>query len=121
MCSFWDMMPTFAQITGEKATNSDGFSILPTLTGKGKQQAHEYLYFEFQEEGGKQGIRQGDWKLIRFQVNKGDNSYYELYNLAADPQEIHNVAAIHPEKVASMKKLMLEAHVNDPNWPLYER
>ena len=121
MCSFWDMMPTFAQITGEKTTNSDGFSILPTLTGKGKQQAHEYLYFEFQEEGGKQGIRQGDWKLIRFQVNKGDNSYYELYNLAADPQEIHNVAAIHPEKVASMKKLMLEAHVNDPNWPLYER
>ena len=36
MCSFWDMMPTFAQITGQKTKEGDGLSILPTLTGKGK-------------------------------------------------------------------------------------
>ena len=121
MCSFWDMMPTFAQITGQKTKEGDGLSILPTLTGKGKQEEHQSLYFEFQEEGGKQAIRKGDWKLIRFKANNEAASYYELYNIAADPQEIHNVAASHPEMVSALKQLMLASHVDDPNWPLYQK
>lgn len=119
MFSFWDMMPTFAEVLNRKVPTSDGISILPTLTGKGKQAQHNYLYFEFLELGGRQAVRQGDWKLIRLNVKKGKDSIYELYNISADPQEIHNVATEHPEKVAELTRIMLASHVDDSNWPLY--
>ena len=95
MCSFWDMLPTFAQMTGNKARSSvDGISLMPLLTGKGKQKEHEYFYFEFQEAGGRQAVRKGDWKLIRLKASQGDRS--------------------------ELKAIMEEAHVYDPNWPLLE-
>lgn len=38
MCSFWDMLPTFAQMTGCKVkSGTDGISLMPLLTGKRKQ------------------------------------------------------------------------------------
>lgn len=49
--AFWDMMPTFAELTGTtRDIQTDGISFLPTLLGKGKQKEHEYLYWEFHEK-----------------------------------------------------------------------
>ena len=93
---------------------------MPTLTGKGKQKEHDYFYFEFQELGGRQAVRKGDWKLIRLRASKGENSIWELYNLAADPSEVHNLVKEYPEKVKELTAIMQEAHVYDPNWPLLE-
>ncbi|WP_419027046.1 arylsulfatase [Culturomica massiliensis] len=120
MCSFWDMMPTFAELTGGKVKATDGISLMPLLTGKGKQQEHDYFYFEFQELGGRQAVRQGDWKLIRLNASKGEASKYELYNLAADPSEKTDLLTKYPRKVKELKKRMEEAHVYDPEWPLLE-
>lgn len=120
MCSFWDMLPTFAQLTGNKVKKTDGISLMPTLTGKGKQKEHDYFYFEFQELGGRQAVRKGDWKLIRLKASKGDNSIWELYNLAADPSEVHNIILEYPEKAKELAAIMQEAHVYDPNWPLLQ-
>ena len=39
----------------------DGVSFLPTLLGQGGQRAHDHLYWEFQERGGKVAVRFGDW------------------------------------------------------------
>lgn len=40
MCSFWDMLPTFAQLTGVKIKNHiDGISLMPLLTGKGNKKS----------------------------------------------------------------------------------
>lgn len=118
MCSFWDMLPTFAQLTGLKSGRTDGVSLMPILTGKGKQKEHDHFYFEFQELGGRQAVRQGDWKLVRLEVSKGDQAVVELYNLAADPSEIYNLAAERPDKVRELLILMEQDHVYDPNWPL---
>lgn len=120
MCSFWDMLPTFAQLTGNKVKKTDGISLMPTLTGKGKQKEHDYFYFEFQELGGRQAVRKGDWKLIRLKASKGDDSIWELYNLAADPSEVHNIIQEYPEKAKELAAIMQEAHVYDPNWPLLQ-
>lgn len=103
MCSFWDMMPTFAELTGGKVKATDGISLMPLLTGKGKQQEHDYFYFEFQELGGRQAVRQGDWKLIRLNASKGEASKYELYNLAADPSEKTDLLTKYPRKVKELK------------------
>lgn len=120
MCSFWDMLPTFAQLTGNKVKKTDGISLMPTLTGKGKQKEHDYFYFEFQELGGRQAVRKGDWKLIRLKASKGDDSIWELYNLAADPSEVHNIIQEYPEKAKELAAIMQEAHIYDPNWPLLQ-
>lgn len=115
-CAFWDMLPTFNEILKGKPVPTDGVSILPTLKGKGKQEVHEYLYFEFHEEGGRQSILKGNWKLLHLDIQK--KGYYELYNIASDPSELHNVIERYPEKFEELKNLMGKAHVYDINWPL---
>ncbi len=53
-------MPTLAEVAGTKSPeNIDGISFLPTLLGKKKQAKHEYLYWEFHEQGGKIAVTDG--------------------------------------------------------------
>ncbi|TWT39685.1 arylsulfatase [Blastopirellula retiformator] len=112
--ALWDMMPTIADISDTKAPEAiDGYSLAPTLLGEGKQQVHDYLYWEFPAYGGQQSIRMGKWKGIRQNMMKKDNPEplkIELYNLEADPGETTDLAAKHPEMVEKMAKLMAEAH-----------
>ena len=114
------MLPTFAELTGQRVNAGDGITLTPLLIGKGKQKEHDYLYFEFHEGGGRQAIRQGNWKLIRLNASSEAKTTWELYNIAADPSEVHNVVADYPRKVEELKVLLREAHVYDPNWPLLE-
>ncbi len=118
ICAFWDWMPTFAELIGNKKVHGDGISILPAITGKGKQQEHDYLYFEFQELGGRQAVRKANWKLIRQNIRQ-EGGTYELYNLASDPSENHNIITEYPQKAAELKTLMEHSHAEDPNWPLF--
>ena len=59
------------------------------------------------------GRREGDWKLL-FNVNdttKGPGTVIPgafLVNLRDDPSEKRNVAAVHPEIVARLKRLRAE-------------
>ena len=115
--AFYDLMPTFCELAGvkdytKKYTNKklkkgtdyfDGISIAPTLTGKGEQQKHEFLYWEFNETN-QIAVRMDDWKLL---VRKGKAS---LYNLATDIHEDHDVASQHPDIVKRMKQIIKEQH-----------
>ena len=115
--AFWDMMPTFAEITGQKlATTPHQVSFLPTLLGK-KQKAHKYLYWEFHEEGGKQAVRYKHWKGVRLNVNKNKEAPIELYDLRTDLAEQHNLAEQYPKVVKKMKKIMSEAHTRSDLFP----
>lgn len=115
--AFWDYMPTFAELLGQKVpTNIDGISVLPTFLGKSGQKKHDFFYFEFQEMGGRQAVVEGNWKLLHMNVRT--NPHYELYNIASDPSERHNVISLYPEIAERMKKIMKCARVEDPNWPL---
>ena len=103
--AFWDVMPTLAMLTNAKIEGSiDGISFLPTLLNKGNQKKHNYLYWEFHELGGRQAIRQGDWKLIKYNVNK--NGSYQLYNLKDDISETNDLASKMPKKVAELSKIL---------------
>ena len=84
--------------------NLNCFLIFTALLNKGNQKEHAYLYWEFHELGGRQAIRQGDWKLIRYNLNKKEN--YQLYNLENDLAEAHDLASKMPEKVAELSKIM---------------
>jgi arylsulfatase A-like enzyme len=81
----WDFFPTFADILGQPIPSAiDGISILAALQSQGKQRQHEFLYWEFHEQGGRQAVRVGDWKAVRQDVKKDKNGPIELYNLAKD-------------------------------------
>lgn len=113
--TFWDVLPTFAEITGAKLPGPvDGYSLVPTLTGKGKQQQHPYLYWEFHEQGGKMAVRMGNWKAIRLNVGKNPDGPIELYDLDTDPAEAHNVAEQHPDVVKKAEELFRSARVPSP-------
>ena len=103
--AFWDLMPTLAEIAHtEVGGYTDGISYLPTLTGKGEQKKHKYLYWEFHENRGSQAIRVGQWKLIRKPMN--GTTEEELYNLDEDLHEDNNLAQKYPEKVKKLKELI---------------
>ena len=114
----WDVLPTFAELAGLKSpTGIDGISFAPTLLGKGgKQKRHDHLYWEFYEQGGKQAVRQGDWKAVRTGLMKRPDAPIELYNLSVDPGEAKNVAAANPGVVKRMAAIIRNASTPDPNY-----
>lgn len=113
----WDVLPTVCEIAEiAPPTNIDGISMLPTLTGKGTQREHKYLYWEFYEGGGKQAVRMGKWKAVRNNINKVPNAPIELYDVTLDPAEKNNVAQQHPETVQKVELYFSEAHEDSPVW-----
>ena len=112
--AFWDVMPTLAELAGAEApSNIDGISFVPTLLGQSqKQKQHDYLYWEFHEQGGRQAVLRGRWKAIRLQVKRDPDGPLELYDLQDDPQEKKDVALQHPDVIGRMARIMAEAHTD---------
>ena len=108
--SFWDVMPTLCAMVGvDPPPNIDGISFLPTLLGE-SQIAHDYLYWEFHEQGGKQAIRMNNWKGVRLNVHDNRAAPIELYDLSRDRQEARDLSFDYPNIVARIAQLMNEAH-----------
>lgn len=114
--AFWDVLPTLADLTGIKVPGDiDGISFLPTLLGELGQKQHDYLYWEFHELQGRQAIRKGKWKGVRYNVATDPNSTIELYDLSNDPGEQHNLAAEYLEIAKELSYLLSEARTVHPN------
>lgn len=103
----WDLMTTLAELAGAPVpAHSNGISVVPTLLGRSDfQTAHKYLYWEYQQ-GKQQAVRMGPWKAVRV---GGTGEPIELYNLSKDPGESHDLAARHPDVIAEIRDIMVEA------------
>lgn len=111
---FADILPTLSEVAGAKVdVKTDGFSIVPTLLGQGGQQQHEYLYWEFYEQGSRQSVRFGDWVAIRQPMING---VVELYQVTKDIGQKSNVAGEHPDLIKQASGYMDAAHVPHENW-----
>ena len=109
--SVMDLAPTFLEFAGvgypeneyegRKIHQMDGISLLSWLECK-KQSAHEIEEIHCWELYGRIGVRQGDWKAERYDAPYGTEEW-ELYNLADDPGELNNLAALHPEILEELK------------------
>lgn len=116
--AFWDVMPTLAELVGaDEPANIQGISFLPTLLNKPGQKQHDYLYWEFHENGGRQAIRRGDWKYVSYQVNNPAKQTQELYDLSVDPGEEHSVAAENPEVLEEMRQLLEVVRTDSEAFP----
>jgi len=116
--AFWDVMPTLAEIAGATPPKKiDGISFLPELLGK-KQKKHDNLYWEFNEQGGKQAVLMGNWKLVKLDLFRPGKTRMELFNLDNDPMEQSNVAKKYPEVVEKMTAILGSERTDDKNFPL---
>jgi arylsulfatase A-like enzyme len=100
-CHFVDILPTLVNLAGGDPANRPAGA--PPLAGRTLAPAfrkdgaapHEFLYFNHNHN---RAIRAGDWKLIA----TGDTGPWELYDLAKDRCEMHDVAAAHPERAKEL-------------------
>jgi arylsulfatase A-like enzyme len=95
-----DIYPTFASLAGAstaKCKPLDGVNVWDTIA-EGKPSARSEVVYNVEPFRG--GVRQGDWKLIWRALIP---TSVDLYNLAEDPYEKNNLAAVHPDRVAAMK------------------
>jgi arylsulfatase A-like enzyme len=101
-CHFVDLLPTLVDLAGgTTAANGapplPGRSFVPALHKDGAIK-RDFLYFNHNDN---RAIRVGDWKLIA----TGANGPWELYDLAKDRSEQHDMSAMEigvREKLAAM-------------------
>lgn len=112
-----DLLPTFAAVAGVEIPTTfegrrlqplDGINLLPAFLDP----AHGGPRTLCWEHAGSGAIRDGRWKLVRAYAAPQDGNRtqttgprtgpWELYDLAEDRSENHDVAAQHPEKVAAL-------------------
>jgi arylsulfatase A-like enzyme len=114
---FGDLMATWSELGGAKApTKIDSISIVPTLLGKGTQPKHEYLYWEFYEQGVSQAVLiEGRWKALRM---KTPSASVQIFDLANDIAEKTDVAAKNPTIVSRATEIMRTARHDNEHWKL---
>lgn len=121
----YDWMPTFADAAGFTApVRSDGVSLIPALTGKGKQENSniyvEYFhpsrtskYEEFANElqGAKrhqmQMLRIGDMVGVRYDIQSASDDF-KIYNILKDPLQTTDLAKSNVSLQAEMKNRVLQ-------------
>ena len=110
ICAAWDIFPTICDLSGaEYPVGLDGISILPSITGKGRQKNHEYLYWEYPERRGQQAVRSGNWKALRDSTRDG-NMKVKLFNLESDITEENDLSGQFPDIVKEMEQIMVREH-----------
>jgi arylsulfatase A len=106
-----DILPTLCAMAGVRAPTDrpiDGTSILPVFKGKPLRRKVP-LYWRYDRALSKPftvAMRQGNYKIL------ADNrmTTFELYNLAEDIAEKHNLAEKEPERLAAMRKTLAKLH-----------
>ncbi len=89
----------------------DGVSFAPAVKDPEAEMPARDLYWHFPHWGNQGGypgaaIRRGDWKYIHTFWGKAP----ELYNLAEDPGERHNLALKHPDIARELHNALQELH-----------
>ena len=105
-----DLYPTLLDLVGVPLTHEvQGRTLRPLLEGGSlppRQAFAENTNIKFAE---RKGLRTERYKFILAQLgrSKRGEEGYELYDLRADPGERKNLAALHPERVASFRQQVM--------------
>ena len=100
----FDFYSTITSLTHETVPkHCDGVDLVPFLNGKSKGDAHKYLFWlNNQPDDAVRrhliAVRWKNWRLYR----KYARDEWQLFDLKADPKELHNVSSKHPEVVQQM-------------------
>jgi hypothetical protein len=136
--ALYDWLATLTEVAGVPApANTDGISLLPTLTGHpDKQRHHPYLYSEYlgtmsgpvskevvarkgyKKRGQEQSVRLGDYAGVRYDI-QSPNDPLKLYNIVTDPHEDHDLSSDPgvQKTLAQMRDLLITARTPNPSSP----
>jgi arylsulfatase A len=112
-----DFMPTMcsvADINMPNDLNIDGINLLPYLMDSNKHKSpNRPLYWRYwrERQDGRIAVRLGDWKLV---TTNGEAPYapFELYNLANDKREQHNLADTHQAELDTLLDVFQQLHAD---------
>lgn len=98
-----DWVPTLLEACGLKTQDSfDGVSLLPLLEGKtlpARPLCWHFPHYTNQGSRPAGAVREGSWKLVEHY----EDGRVELYDLARDPGEEHDLAREQPERAAALQ------------------
>ena len=118
-----DLAGSLAALTRQSLPQNacvDSFNVLPALLGENGAKGRDHLVQQNNGNNGTYALRNGDWKLHRYDKKTARNVVvekqlanvkvppYMLFNLAEDPTESNNVIAEYPEVAERMKKQLAE-------------
>lgn len=108
-----DLAPTILEMAGVKhpaptyrsreVVSMRGSSMLPFLSGQ-SDSVHPADHITGWETCGRAAVRCGDYKIVFIPKPKGPEKW-QLYNLAKDPGEVHDLAEQDPERLERMIKM----------------
>ena len=136
--ALYDWLATLAEVAGVPApANTDGISLVPSLTGHPEQQRHHrYLYSEYlgtmsgpvskevvarkgyTKRGQEQAVRLGDFVAVRYDI-QSPNDPLRLYNVVKDPHEDHDLSGDPSAQnvLAQMRDLLITARTPNASAP----
>lgn len=108
-----DIVPTLLEVAGTTHPSTKPGSTLAALHGKslrpllaGRTTAvrtdEDWLGWEL---FGNRAVRRGDWKLLSLTREAGGTGEWQLFDLRADPAELHDLSTRHPEKRKALRAL----------------
>jgi len=115
LTSLNDMYPTILDMAGVTDLPSDlaGSSLLPLVDSSKHHEAgarRDYVVAQYHSVFSTTGqfmVRQGDYKLITFgKIKYGSDYPAQLFNLVADPWELHDIASANPDIVKKLDALL---------------
>jgi arylsulfatase len=109
-----DLLPTFLGVAGAQYPGTtyrgmpvmpiQGRSLLPMLAGESGEVHSADTVFGW-ELLGQRAVRQGNWKIVWDQRLPPAQRRWQLFDLAADPFEQHDLSGSNPEQLATMERL----------------
>ena len=108
MVSQLDLLSSLAQLVGSEVTTADSLPLLELLMGQSDEGRDEMVI----EATSRTAFKRGDWVMIppyegpavndKVQIELGNDSDFQLYNLTEDIEQQNNLAALKPDKLQEM-------------------
>ena len=103
-----DLLASLANLTGQQLESGDSQDLLATLLGEQVTGREELVI----EAASRTALRKGDWLMIppykgpkvaeQVNIELGNDSEYQLYDLSDDIGQQHNLAAEQPQKLQEL-------------------
>jgi arylsulfatase A-like enzyme len=110
-----DWFPTLAELIGhdlEQPVAWDGIDIGDAVLGDAEIGERD-IYELWGRNPDRWALRRGDWKIVSYGGGEPDAGRWQLFDLVNDPQEKHNIARQHPERVATLHRRFVEQRQKD--------
>jgi arylsulfatase len=120
-CHVSDLTPPVLELVGiEPVAGMTGVSFAGTLARPDAETGKVAQYFEM---FGHRGIWHDGWKAVAYHApgTPFDEDRWELYDLAADMNEVHDLAAEQPERLAALQARWWEEAAANKVLPLDDR